>query len=664
MALYDYLITANNSVNDDIYCHQCVYDSANDKIFVVYKYTDGTIRMSVSSDKGESWLEETVESGTSFNYNPSCFVDISGNLHVTWEYRPTVGSPAIKYRKRTSAGSWGSIESAGTLQTFITEQISFPYVNSSGTIYAIHMLFVLGEDTRYLQVAQKNGSWSSPIGYRLAPADTDHIVHYDIQIVGDILHCVICKRDLSTGNYSILYATFNGTTWSGTTTIRTAATFLQYVSMSVNDSGEIYIVWSEGGNIRGSKYTAGWSAPATIADEANNLIHSKIRSLSATNWRLFYKETIGGDFRYYYLDYTGGSWGSRTALTSQLTGVSDAFTPSRDAEIYATYQGSLRFVTDQSAGPAPTSCTPNTGATTGGITVTIGGSGFVDGAAVKFGDAVTGYVNATNVIVVDPSTITCTLPALTCPTTIGGLVDVVVTNPDLSSGTLTDGFTYGPLICSVTPDEGPLCGGLSVTITGTGFQSGVTVTFNGVTADSIVYVNTYTITCEIPEYAGEGDVDIVVTNPDTQTYTLSGGFSYANSVASVPTQPPGAGSNGYGFAILILNNATVGTTSVTVDMKNFTHAILTLNFVGGSGKLRVEVSNVDPTFVIRSTMSSKGSLEIKGYRYIRATVLQGTVDVGLSLIRRLMWNEGEIRDQSQYGMKLLHGILNPVSGDI
>jgi plastocyanin len=65
-----------------------------------------------------------------------------------------------------------------------------------------------------------------------------------------------------------------------------------------------------------------------------------------------------------------------------------------------------------------------------GITVTISGTGFVNGATVRFG--VTG---ATGVIFVNDTTLTAQVPAIA-----PGTYDVTVTNPDTTSATLVQGF--------------------------------------------------------------------------------------------------------------------------------------------------------------------------------------------------------------------------------
>jgi phosphatidylinositol-3-phosphatase len=90
-----------------------------------------------------------------------------------------------------------------------------------------------------------------------------------------------------------------------------------------------------------------------------------------------------------------------------------------------------------------------------------------------------------------------------------------------------------PTVSSITPNSGPTAGGTSVTISGTGFVSGATVSLGGAAATNVVVTNSTTITATTAPHSA-GVVDVVVANQDTQTGTLVQGFSYANSQPSVP----------------------------------------------------------------------------------------------------------------------------------
>src|SRR5947209_5275844 len=182
------------------------------------------------------------------------------------------------------------------------------------------------------------------------------------------------------------------------------------------------------------------------------------------------------------------------------------------------------FTVRAAALPAPqvSAVTPNSGPIGGGTAVTIAGINFQTGATVKLGGA-----NATNVTVSNSGSITATTPPHSA-----GTIDVVVTNPDGQSGSLIAGFTYnvpGPSIASINPDNGPTSGNTLVTIAGSGFQSGATVTIGGVAAASVTVVDSTTITARTPlGPANEqlGKKDVVVTNPNLTKATLPQAFQY------------------------------------------------------------------------------------------------------------------------------------------
>ena len=63
---------------------------------------------------------------------------------------------------------------------------------------------------------------------------------------------------------------------------------------------------------------------------------------------------------------------------------------------------------------------------------------------------------------------------------------------------------------SVTPTNGTPLGGTSVTVTGSDFTAGTTVSFDGIGA-ATVFVNSTTLTATTPPHA-PGAVDVTVTN--------------------------------------------------------------------------------------------------------------------------------------------------------
>lgn len=174
--------------------------------------------------------------------------------------------------------------------------------------------------------------------------------------------------------------------------------------------------------------------------------------------------------------------------------------------------------------PAPTvtGIVPNSGPTAGGTAITdVQGTGFQNGATVGFLSAFTHVAS----VFVSSTQLTCVSPAGPA-----GLSDIRVTNPDTQSGTGTNLFTYvaPPVVTAagVTPNVGDTAGaGQPITIPGTGFVSGCTVTIGGVAATSVVFGSATSITC-VPGAHAAGVVHIVVTNPDGQTSGTSGNNAY------------------------------------------------------------------------------------------------------------------------------------------
>jgi endonuclease/exonuclease/phosphatase family metal-dependent hydrolase len=179
--------------------------------------------------------------------------------------------------------------------------------------------------------------------------------------------------------------------------------------------------------------------------------------------------------------------------------------------------------------PAVTSIAPNFGSTSGGTLIYLAGTNFSAGATVRFGG-----VPATNVNVANHMSLSATTPPHAA-----GTVSVEVTNPDNQSATLANAFTFNappspaPSVSAVSPNSGSTNGGTSVTITGSGFVSGASVNIGGVFATN-VNVSSTTITATTPAHAA-GAVSIVVTNPNSQSATLTNGFTF-NLASLIPDE--------------------------------------------------------------------------------------------------------------------------------
>ena len=217
--------------------------------------------------------------------------------------------------------------------------------------------------------------------------------------------------------------------------------------------------------------------------------------------------------------------------------------------------------------PTLVSLDPDQGPVTGGTPVTITGTDFTDDSTVS----VDGSDPIVPTVVSDDGTsLTFTTPAHAV-----GPVDVTVTTPAGTSGPLT--FTYvpvdgggdgdAPTLLSLDPDQGPVGGGTAVTITGTGFTPGTTVSVDGsdpITPTSISTDGT-TIVFSTPAHVA-GGVPVTVTNDAGTNAPLT--FTYVAAPAGAPTLislDPDQGPVGGGTLVTITGTGFTPGSTVSVD---------------------------------------------------------------------------------------------------
>ncbi|HIC02496.1 TPA: DUF1565 domain-containing protein, partial [Candidatus Poribacteria bacterium] len=89
-----------------------------------------------------------------------------------------------------------------------------------------------------------------------------------------------------------------------------------------------------------------------------------------------------------------------------------------------------------------------------------------------------------------------------------------------------------PTISQVSPARGVNTGSSPITITGDNFQSGVTAALGGQAASQVVVNSKKRITVDTPAGSSGSVVDLVVTNPDGKTATLSNAFLYLTATSA------------------------------------------------------------------------------------------------------------------------------------
>lgn len=189
--------------------------------------------------------------------------------------------------------------------------------------------------------------------------------------------------------------------------------------------------------------------------------------------------------------------------------------------------------------PTITSITPGSGPPAGGTSMTITGTNFATGVVVNICG-----VPATYSMFVHAGAVT----ALTAPHAEGACT-VEVVNTDGQRASRAAGFTYtatpppapvNPTLTAIAPVSGPPIGGTLITLTGTNFETGVSVTLGGTPALDVTRVSATTLTALTPSGA-PGARAVTVINPSGRTATLSAAFTY---IEPNPTDPNDADGDG------------------------------------------------------------------------------------------------------------------------
>jgi PKD repeat protein len=354
--------------------------------------------------------------------------------------------------------------------------------------------------------------------------------------------------------------------------------------------------------------------------------------------------------------------GATVCLLDQIVSTEGSYQASVSASTAQNYVMEIAtFAGGSSSGgvpPSVTSVNPNSGAQGQNLpTVTITGSNFQSGATCSFGAGIT-----VNSCAFSSST------QITANVTIGstatiGARNVTVTNPDGQIGTSTNGFSVTssgpsppPTVSSVSPNSGAQGQNLpTVTITGSNFQTGATCSFGaGITVNSCAFGSSTQLTANITisSTASLGSRNMTVTNPDSQSGTLTDGFTVAAPAAisliqkaTFSRQPTSGGSvtltlpqaTGAGHALIVgvsfwpldITSVTDGSgdtfmrglaASIFHDVPGSSHytnfyyakntaggtTSLTLNFSGGSTYLLVAVAEV-------AGLSPSGPLDQSAY---------------------------------------------------
>jgi hypothetical protein len=201
-----------------------------------------------------------------------------------------------------------------------------------------------------------------------------------------------------------------------------------------------------------------------------------------------------------------------------------------------------------------TSITPSSGPTAGNTPVVILGTNFVAGGNL--------YVSIGGEPITSLQLVSSTELRGRTPAGSAGAKNIRFTNGNgqflevVGAYTYTNGSAPAPTFTSVSPASGPTAGGTTISLTGTNFVSGATVRVGGTAATGVTFVSATQLTARTPAGTA-GARDVQVTNPDGQSATRTGAFTY--TAASAPTLT----------AVSPASGPTAGGTVMTLTGTNF-----------------------------------------------------------------------------------------------
>jgi hypothetical protein len=174
-------------------------------------------------------------------------------------------------------------------------------------------------------------------------------------------------------------------------------------------------------------------------------------------------------------------------------------------------QPSITFI-DKSSGPLA-----------GGSNITISGVNFRSGSenSVYFDTR-----KATCSLVGSPvngvySQLSCVVPAPSPALSSAQSVTVRVTNPSTLYAESTYTYQEAPQIVNASPGTGLTRTGDLITLTGAFFREGITITVGGIEASQVNRTSSTQVKFVTPAFSSVGSQNIVITNTDSQTATLS-----------------------------------------------------------------------------------------------------------------------------------------------
>ncbi|WP_217562105.1 IPT/TIG domain-containing protein [Paenibacillus sp. GbtcB18] len=202
--------------------------------------------------------------------------------------------------------------------------------------------------------------------------------------------------------------------------------------------------------------------------------------------------------------------------------------------------------------PVITKLSQTKGPMSGNTMIYVDGTGFQNGLKLYW--ISNGAEKELSVEYINSNRVRIFSPVSTTP----GSVDIKIVNPDNKSVSMPNAFAYDappvfpdPVLTSVSPNSGTIKGGNVVDLIGNEFQKNAKVSFGSTQIDLYAFVDKTRVKVVVPASTTEGTVDIIITNPDGKSSTLSNAYTYLQPKPAVTKVTPGNGPLAGGTLVII-----------------------------------------------------------------------------------------------------------------
>lgn len=555
-------------------------DAAGNAIAIWREY-DGTYTNIHSSilPKGGSWSSPVIISsaiGSNLQSYPQIAVDQTGNAVAVWEELNGSNS-TVKAATLPFGGTWSS-PIAISLPSTNSGQVPQIAINSSGYAVAVWQRHNGSYNITQASTFQFGGNWSTPVDVSSTLIDT-YVPQIAVDNSGNAVAVWLNVTDQSIqsaclpygGSWSYpinLSATggsgepqvamnpsgyavatwerFNGSyfaiqastlqfgdSWSTPFDISTSGSDAFQSEVAIDLNGNIVVAWDQvSGNdilIQAAylPFEGSWSIPATLSPTGAFSFDPAVAFDASGNAFAVWDRDNGYDvvIQAAILPF-GGTWSAPSDLSAY--GQSTIFPRiAVDPTGYAVVDwtnNTLSVVQSTEWVPAPivTNVTPNFGSTSGGDSITITGTNFINVTAVNFGSTWASFavISPTEIIAISP------------PGSAGTVDITISTTAGTSSITPNDQYTYQspsfppPTVANVHPNNSPATGGNPVRIIGANFVNVTQVNF-GYTQALGFNVISPTLIIAIAPPGSPGTVDVtVVTSAGTSAINYRDRYTY------------------------------------------------------------------------------------------------------------------------------------------